>query len=477
MRTPRARIFTLIVSLLAFAALALAQTTAWAQSRSHGQAELDSLLAPIALYPDPLLSQILMAATYPTEVIEAAGWARDNPGLQGDAAVQSVQEQDWDPSVKSLVAFPNLLQRMDENLDWMRGLGAAFLAQEPQVMDTIQQLRARARAAGNLAPDARTRVVEIDRAIAIEAADPQVVYLPYYDPGVVYGRWWWPAHPPVAWAPWPGYQVRLHRPGVAVGWYWGPAIRVSLDFFFGAPDWQRRYVRVAAVRNYYYHPRLPGRAAMFNRPQAVRGVHPDRWQHVPARRHGADYRRIEVQRRFAPVREAREIHTQKEARREIAAPPRRRDAPAPVFRAPRPVPRVETPRLLAVPGLPQAHPRRGTDRRIAAPHGVERPRLFVPRPRPAASQPAAPAAQRAPGATTRNARSARHAERTRAAVVPQARTGIHAPGARPARVAAERARRSEQAGSFGATRGESRRPARTAVTRPYLSSGSARIRK
>ena len=101
------------------------------QHQAYSQAELDRMLAPIALYPDALLSQILMAATYPLEVVEAARWTRSYPGLRGDEAVRAVQDRDWDPSVKSLVAFPNILQRMDENLDWTRSLGDAFLEQEP----------------------------------------------------------------------------------------------------------------------------------------------------------------------------------------------------------------------------------------------------------------------------------------------------------------------------------------------------------
>ena len=118
--------------------------------RNYSQAELDQMLAPVALYPDPLLSQVLMAATYPHEVAEAARWSRAHPGLQGDDAVRAAQYEDWDPSVKSLLAFPQVLARMAENPGWTQSLGDAFLAQEPHVMDTVQQLRRRAQAAGNL---------------------------------------------------------------------------------------------------------------------------------------------------------------------------------------------------------------------------------------------------------------------------------------------------------------------------------------
>src|SRR5687767_10221502 len=149
------------------------------------QAELDQMLAPIALYPDTLLSQILMASTYPLEVVEAARWSRANPGLSGEAAVRVVQDRNWDPSVKSLVAFPQILGMMDEKLDWTQRLGDAFLAQQGQVMDTVQDLRQRAYAAGNLQSNEHYRVVHQTRTIVVESPSPQVVYVPYYDPFVV----------------------------------------------------------------------------------------------------------------------------------------------------------------------------------------------------------------------------------------------------------------------------------------------------
>jgi hypothetical protein len=197
-------------------ALMVALPAARAEERpGYSQSELDQMLAPVALYPDALLSQVLMAATYPLDVVQAARWSREHPGLQGDEAVSAVADKDWDPSVKSLVAFPQLLARLDEKLDWTKRLGDAFLAQEAQVMDTVQALRQKARAAGRLAPDERVRIVEDGRTILIEPADARVVYVPYYDPWIVYGPWWWPAYPPVAWAPWPGYVA------VRPGFWWG----------------------------------------------------------------------------------------------------------------------------------------------------------------------------------------------------------------------------------------------------------------
>ena len=241
------------------------------------QQELDDLLAPVALYPDPLLSQILMAATYPLEVVEAARWSQANPGLEGDDAVRQVEGMDWDPSVKSLVAFPQVLTTMNENLDWTEQLGEAFLAQEQQVMDTVQNLRQRAYAAGNLRSTDELRVEPEGQAIAIEPLSPELIYVPYYDPLVIYGAWWWPA-PPYHWRPFAGYHV---RPGFS----WGVGIRVSGGFFFGAFDWRDRRVNVARVNNYYYRPA----------PHAAPGV----WRHDPAHRRGIVYRNATLRQQYS----------------------------------------------------------------------------------------------------------------------------------------------------------------------------------
>jgi hypothetical protein len=176
----------------------------WAQdddAPAFSPAELDQMLAPVALYPDVLLSQILIAATYPLEVVQAARWSRRNPGLDADAAVNAVAEEDWDPSVKALVAFPRLLEQMSEDLDWTMRLGEAYLYQESDVVGAIQALRDRAYAAGHLETTDEVRVYREREVIYIEPARPRVVYVPWYEPTVVYGTWWWPAHPPVYWAP------------------------------------------------------------------------------------------------------------------------------------------------------------------------------------------------------------------------------------------------------------------------------------
>src|SRR5258706_11569770 len=177
----RKTILATMLAALAAAPLALAPVHVQAQaypqpqapaSHFYTQAELDQMLAPIALYPDALLSQVLMAATYPIEVAEASRWCRANPGLQGDDAVRAVQGEDWDPSVKSLVAFPQILQRMEERPEWTQALGDAFLAQQPQVMDQVQRLRQRAEGRGNLRSDDRIRVVHEGPIIVVRPARP-----------------------------------------------------------------------------------------------------------------------------------------------------------------------------------------------------------------------------------------------------------------------------------------------------------------
>ena len=161
------------------------------------QEELDQMLAPIALYPDSLLTQILMASTYPLEVVQAERWAKQNKDMKGDALAKALEAQPWDPSVKSLVNFPQVLTMMSEKLDWTQKVGDAFLAQQKDVMATVQKLRAKAEAAGNL-KTTKEQVVKVEKEIIIiEPASPQVIYVPTYNPTVVYGAWPYPAYPPI----------------------------------------------------------------------------------------------------------------------------------------------------------------------------------------------------------------------------------------------------------------------------------------
>src|SRR6267378_7569854 len=188
--------------------------------------ELEQILAPIALYPDSLVSQILMASTYPLEVVQANRFAKQNTSLKGDALTKALESQSWDPSVKSLVNFPQVLTMMSEKLDWTQKLGDAFLAQQKPVMDTIQSLRAKAQAAGNLKTTQEQKIIVEEKIIRIEPASPQVIYVPAYNPTVVYGAWPYPAYPPYYYYP-PGYVAARSAfwfaGGVALGAAWGYA--------------------------------------------------------------------------------------------------------------------------------------------------------------------------------------------------------------------------------------------------------------
>jgi len=192
-----------------------APSAAEAQSAKQAvfnQEQLDQMLAPIALYPDALLAQVLMAATYPGEVAEAVTWSKANPKAQGDDAVKQVAKQPWDPSVQALVAFPQVLVVLGQDPLWVQRLGDAFLAQPDDVMGAVQRLRQQAKAAGNLqsnhyqnvtvqAAPASTASSAPASTIIIQPADPQVVYVPTYNPTTSYGTWAYPASPPVYYPP------------------------------------------------------------------------------------------------------------------------------------------------------------------------------------------------------------------------------------------------------------------------------------
>ncbi len=210
--------------------------------------QLDALLAPIALYPDALLAQVLMAATYPLEVVSASRWL-DNPAnksLTGDALAQALAAQPWDPSVKSLVPFPQVLAMLNSKLDWTQQLGYAFANQEADVWNSVQRLRQQAQAAGYLKTTEQQRVAVDNGTIVIEPANPQTVYVPVYSPTVVYGAWPYPAYPPVYIPPPPGYVVGnaivaglAFATGVAVvGSLWG----------WARPGWHGGYVNVNVNR-------------------------------------------------------------------------------------------------------------------------------------------------------------------------------------------------------------------------------------
>lgn len=223
---------------------AVALAPALAQDGKLKKEELDQLLAPIALYPDDLLTNVLMASTYPLDVVQAARWRKEPPNakLKGDTLAKALEAKDWDPSVKALVQFPNVLQTMSEKLDWTQKLGDAFLGQQDEVMDEIQLLRAKADAAGNLKSNTQQKVIKEAGGDArpiyvIEPTATETVYVPVYQPSVVYGSWWYPAYPPYYWS----------YPGAAFvnGFFWGAGVAVAASIWdWNHIDWHRRDIDI-----------------------------------------------------------------------------------------------------------------------------------------------------------------------------------------------------------------------------------------
>lgn len=215
------------LSLPAVVPVAYAQGSSQTQASKQSQAQLEALVAPIALYPDPLVSQILMASTYPLEVSEATNWLRNNSNLKDDALNNALQQQNWDPSVKSLVSFPPVLEMMGSQLSWTQNLGNAVLAQQSDTMTAIQTLRAKAKKTGALQSNSQQTVTTqgsgSSETIVIQPANPQVVYVPSYNPTVVYGAWPYPAYPPVAYYP-PGYVAGTALLSFGVGMAVGAAL-------------------------------------------------------------------------------------------------------------------------------------------------------------------------------------------------------------------------------------------------------------
>ena len=192
--------------------------------------ELEALVAPVALFPDPLLAQVLVASTYPIDVAEAQQWLDKNPNLKGDELAAEAEKKDWDPSVQSLVSYPDALKRMSENIQWTTDLGDAFLAQESDVMDAVQRLRAKAKEGGKLESNEQQKVetttVESKEVIEIQPASTEVVYVPTYSPTVIWGPMYYP-YPPLYYPPyyggaWIGFGVGIAIGiGISGGWGWG----------------------------------------------------------------------------------------------------------------------------------------------------------------------------------------------------------------------------------------------------------------
>ena len=246
--------------------------------------EIDQMLAPVALYPDALLSQIFIASTYPLEVVQAARWAKDKKGLAGDALTAALEKETWDPSVKSLVAVPQVLTMMSEKLDWTQKLGDAFLCQQKEVLASVQKLRAKAKEEGNLKTTDKQKVAVEEAAIVIEPVEPETVYVPVYNPTYVYGSWWHSGYPPYYYYP-PGYAIMtpdiVYGTGVALGVAWGYA--------WGHCDWHHGNVDVDIDRNVRVNPNIDRDVAR-QRLQENGLPSKGEWKHNAEHRKGVSYR-------------------------------------------------------------------------------------------------------------------------------------------------------------------------------------------
>jgi Protein of unknown function (DUF3300) len=253
-------------------------------SQTLSNQQIEQLVAPIALYPDTLLSQVLMASTYPLEVVEAARWVKENPNVTGQALQDAMLKQPWDPSVKALAAVPQTLQMMSDQLSWTQNLGDAFLAQQADVFNAVQALRARADAAGNLKSTPQQTVTRVNRpagspagapasAYTIASASPTEYFVPIYDPNVIFGTWPYPAYAPSFWYP----------PGWGGGW-WGFGAGVAVGAaIWGGVNWWNRNVNINVNR---YN--------QFNRTNITNA----NWRHNPAHRGNVPYRNANVAKQF-----------------------------------------------------------------------------------------------------------------------------------------------------------------------------------
>ena len=242
--------------------------------------QLEALVAPIALYPDELLANVLAASTYPLEVVQADRWLKERKTLKGDALKLEVDKQSWDDSVKALTSTPDVISMMSDKVDWTKDLGDAVLAQQPDVMDAIQRLRSKAYDSKKLVTTKQQKVSvqtqENRQAIVIEQADPNTMYVPYYDPATVYGAWPYAEYPPYYF----GYPSYIGAGVIAAGLAFGTAWAIGRwgNYWGGGFNWGNRNV-------YVNH---------FNRTTNIGNS----WQHNPAHRQGVRYNNANVQQRF-----------------------------------------------------------------------------------------------------------------------------------------------------------------------------------
>lgn len=279
----------------------LAQTAAVAAATSSlTPAQMDQLVAPVALYSDALLADVLTASTYPLEVVEARRWTSDpaNAALKGDALTAALDTLDWSPSVKALVPFPEILQMMDDHLDWTERLGEAFLAQQGDVMDAVQRLRHRAEIAGTLKSLPQQTVANDGDDVTISPPSTEVIYIPTYDPWCAYGVWPYPTYPPYYYSPWPGF---CGPDDYAIAFDAG----VFLPFAFwdwGYFDWRGHHIRIRHDRYEQYHGG--------HEPAGHAGHEPagDVWNHNPVHRVGVPYRDQRNVQQFEPAQNDRQSY-------------------------------------------------------------------------------------------------------------------------------------------------------------------------
>jgi hypothetical protein len=252
-------------------------------------AQLEQMAAPIALYPDSLVSQILMASTYPLEIVQAGRWSEKNPGLKGKELEEALKGQVWDPSVKSLCGFPDVLKRMNENLDWTQDLGDAFLAQKSEMLDAVQRMRGKAYEAGNLKSTEQQVVTQQpDKIIVIQPAQPEVIYVPTYSPTVVYGAWYYPHwyYPPMYVAPPPGYGMMAFTAGVV----WGAAVWGNCNWGWGHGDVD---IDINHYNNFNNNTNINAKNTNINNKSGNTG-----WNHNPEHRGGVNYRNSQTAQQY-----------------------------------------------------------------------------------------------------------------------------------------------------------------------------------
>jgi len=271
------------------------------------EGQLDQLVAPIALYSDPLLAQVLIASTYPLEVVQAERWLEKNKDLKGEAVDQALAKEDWDDSIKALVEVPDLLEMMNKDLDWTSKLGDAVLAQQADVMDAVQRLRALAHENGKLESNDQQTVtlkqeVNVNQApsdsqgsssaqaapqqvIVIEPTTPETVYVPYYEPSVVYGSWPYPDYPPYYFEPRPGY---IFGGALATGLAWSAGFAIGNAIWGDGFDWYDDNIHVNVNRNFDRNVNINNNS-----------INVQNWQHDSYHRRGVNYDNATVRNKFS----------------------------------------------------------------------------------------------------------------------------------------------------------------------------------